>query len=162
MSENQNPQLPPNPDEAIEVDDSLHATTDKWFEYPVLVHPHHTDYAGIVWHGNYIKWMEEARIEYLNSIGLDYTEIVSHGFELPVVEVNLRYHQSLKMGDKAIVKTRLHQLRGVRMNFEYQITNLRGSTIYVSGKVVLVGIDREKGKIMRQLPSILKNALVKL
>ncbi|NEQ11944.1 MAG: acyl-CoA thioesterase, partial [Moorea sp. SIO4E2] len=32
----------------------LTATTAKWFDYPVRVHPHHTDYAGIVWHGTYI------------------------------------------------------------------------------------------------------------
>ena len=160
MSKTQKPQLPPN--QAIEVDNSLHATSEKWFEYPIVVHPHHTDYAGIVWHGNYLKWMEEARVEYLRSVGLDYTHIVNNGYELPVVEVNLRYHQSLKMGEKAIVKTRVRQLRGVRMNFEYQITDWRGSRVYVSGKVTLVGIDREKGKIMRQLPPILKNALVKL
>ena len=160
MSKTKNPQLPYN--KAIEVDNSLHATTEKWFEYPVVVHPHHTDYGGIVWHGTYLQWMEEARIEYLRSVGLDYAQVVSHGFELPVVEANLRYHRSLKMGEKAIVKTRVHQLRGVRMNFEYQITDWRGSTLYVSGRVTLVGIDREKGKIMRQLPSILKDALVKL
>ncbi len=31
---------------------------DGWFEYIVRVHPHHTDYGGVVWHGTYIAWME--------------------------------------------------------------------------------------------------------
>ena len=42
---------------------------ESWFEYPVRVQPHHTDYAGVVWHGTYLTWMEEARVECLRSIG---------------------------------------------------------------------------------------------
>ncbi len=160
MSEAENPQLPPNME--IELDESLHATTEKWFEYPVVVHPHHTDYGGIVWHGTYLSWMEEARVECLRSLGLDYGNFVKLGYELPVVEVNIRYHQSLKMGEQAIVKTRMNNIQGVRIYWDYQITNWRGSTTYVSGRVTLVGIDREKGKIMRQLPPMLLDTLVKL
>ena len=160
MSQAENPQLPPN--RSIELDDSLHATTEKWFEYPVIAYPHHTDYAGVVWHGSYIQWMEEARIECLRSLGLDYNHFVNLGYELPVVEVNLRYHQSLKLGEQAIVKTRMDNITGVRIHWDYQITNWQGAIIYVSGRVTLVGIDREKGKIMRQLPPVLKDALVKL
>ncbi len=160
MSKIRNSQLPPN--RSIELDDSLHATTEKWFEYPIVVHPHHTDYAGIVWHGTYLNWMEEARIECLRSLGLEYNNFVNLGYELPVIEINLRYHQSLKMGEQAIVKTRLNDITGVRIHWDYQITNWRGSTVYVSGRVTLVGIDRNKGKIMRRLPPVLKEALVKL
>jgi acyl-CoA thioester hydrolase len=160
LSKARKPQLPPN--RSIELDDSLHATSDKWFEYPIIVHPHHTDYGGIVWHGTYLTWMEEARVEYLRSLGLDYAHFVHLGYELPVVEVNLRYHQSLKMGEQAIVKTRMNDIRGVRLNWDYQIADWQGLTVYVSGYVTLVGIDREKGKIMRRLPSLLEKALIQL
>ena len=54
MSETHNPsQIPPS--DAIEPDKSLHATSENWFEYPIRAYPHHTDYAGIVWHGAYQK-----------------------------------------------------------------------------------------------------------
>ncbi|WP_066121810.1 thioesterase family protein [Geminocystis sp. NIES-3709] len=154
------PQL--SPTSSIELDHSFRATTEKWFEYPIIVHPHHTDYAGIVWHGNYLTWMEEARVECLRSIGINYADLVSLGCDLPVIEVNLRYHQSIRMGDHAIVKTRMDQVHGVRIHWDYQITSPDCPLIYVSGRVTLVGIDREKGKIMRQLPPLLKDALVKL
>jgi acyl-CoA thioester hydrolase len=36
----------------------------------ISVQPHHTDYAGIVWHGTYIAWMEEARVEYFKTQNL--------------------------------------------------------------------------------------------
>jgi len=55
---------------------SYQAMSANWFEYPILVYPHHTDYGGIVWHGTYLTWMEEARVECLKSIGIDFAELV--------------------------------------------------------------------------------------
>ncbi|MGQ4648907.1 hotdog domain-containing protein [Lyngbya aestuarii] len=152
-------QLPPS--SAIQAD-FLRATTEHWFEYPVVVHPHHTDYAGIVWHGTYIAWMEEARIECLRSIGIDFADWVALGCDLPVVELSLRYHRSLRMGMAAVVKTRMVEIEGVRINWDYQIHSTNGEAIFVTGRVTLVAIDLEKGKIMRQLPPTVKDALVKL
>lgn len=152
--------LPPVTD--IEVDHSLRATTDKWFEYAIKVHPHHTDYAGIVWHGNYIQWMEEARIEYLNTIGIDYIDLVKAGCELPVVELNLRYHQSLHMGESAVVKVKMSETKGVRIHWDYEVVSFSGHKMCVSGRVTLVAIDSSKGKIMRSLPPVLQDALIKL
>lgn len=140
----------------------LEATTENWFEYPVHVYPHQTDCAGIVWHGNYIAWMEEARVQYLRSIGVDYAYLVSLGCELPVVEMSLRYHRSLRMGMTAVVKTRIAQMKGVRLIFDYQIQSPDGQELYMTGSVTLVGIDTEQGKIMRKLPPVFQEALVKL
>jgi acyl-CoA thioester hydrolase len=106
--------------------------------------------------------MESARIECLRSIGIDYTDLVSLGCDLPVIEINLRYHQSMRMGEDGIVKTRMNEVQGVRIHWDYEITASNASLIYVSGRVTLVGIDREKGKIMRSLPPLLKDALIKL
>jgi acyl-CoA thioester hydrolase len=141
---------------------SLKATAENWFEYPVRAQPHHTDYAGVVWHGTYIAWMEEARIECLRSLGIDYAELVALGCELPVVELSIRYHRALRMGMAAIVKARMTDMEGVRINWDYQIRSLDGEELYLTGSVTLVAVDGEKGKILRQLPSSFKDALVKL
>ena len=76
-----------------------------WFEYVVRVHPHHTDYAGIVWHGTYLSWMEEARVESLRSIGIEFAELVNLGCDLPVVELSLRYHEPVKLGMVCLLYT---------------------------------------------------------
>jgi acyl-CoA thioester hydrolase len=62
----------------------------------------------------------------------------------------------------AVVKTRLSETKTVRMDWDYRIQSLDGDELYVTGKVTLVGIDRDKGKIVRQLPDTLQDALVKL
>lgn len=135
---------------------------ENWFEYPVQVYPHHTDCAGIVWHGSYIAWMEEARIEYLRLFGVGYDQLVDMGCELPVIELSLRYHRSLQLGNTAVIKTRMTGMAGVRMNWDYRIESVDGQTLYVTAQVKLVPIDREKGKIMRHLPSAIKDILTKL
>jgi acyl-CoA thioester hydrolase len=134
----------------------------QWFEYAVQAYPHQTDYAGIVWHGTYLTWMEEARVECLRSIGIEFADLVALGCDLPVVELSLRYHQSIRMGMSAIVKTRMTEMTGVRINWQYQIVSSDGQELYVTGLVTLVALDREKGKVLRQLPPTVKAALVKL
>lgn len=141
---------------------SLTATTENWFEYPVRAQPHHTDYLGVVWHGTYVAWMEEARVECLRSIGVDFADLVALGCDLPVVELSLRYHRPIRMGTAAVVKTRMADMEGVRINWDYQIQSLDGQELYLTGRVTLVAVDREKGKILRQLPSAMKDALLKL
>ncbi|AFY99821.1 acyl-CoA thioesterase [Calothrix sp. PCC 6303] len=133
-----------------------------WLEYPIRVYPHHTDHGGIVWHGAYLAWMEEGRIECLRSVGVDYGDIVALGCELPVVELSLRYHQSLKLGMSGVLKTRISEVTGVRINCEQVITSVDQQKLYLSAKVTLVAVDRDRGKIMRQLPATFKDALSKL
>lgn len=150
------------PTTAIARPPELEATTEPWFEYPITVFPHHTDYGGIVWHGNYIKWLEEARVACLESIGIKFSDFVQLGCDLPVVEMNSRYHRPLKMGMQAIVKVRMREMKGVRMEWDNRIESLDGKELYFTGRVVLVSIDREKGKIMRKLPPTFVAALKKI
>lgn len=133
-----------------------------WFEYRVRSHPHHTDYSGVVWHGTYISWMEEARVECLRAIGIDLTDVVALGLDLPVVELSLRYHRSIRMGMEALVKTRMAAVKGVRLIWDYQICSADSLELYVTAQVTLVAIDRQKGKIVRQLPPELSDALARL
>ncbi len=135
---------------------------DSWFEYHVRVQPHHTDYAGIVWHGTYLTWLEEARIECLRSIGIEFADLVSLGCDLQVVELSLRYHGSIQLGMAAVVKTCMTEVTGVRINWDYAIVSTDGQQLYVTAKVALVALDRERGKIMRQLPPSVKDALAKI
>ena len=136
--------------------------SNTWFDYPIRAQPHHTDYAGIVWHGTYIAWMEEARVECLRSLGIEFADLVAIGCDLPVVDLSIRYHRPIKLGMGAIVRARMSAMEGVRLNWEYLVQSLDGQEIYVSAQVALVAVDREKGKIMRQLPPTMQDALKRL
>jgi acyl-CoA thioester hydrolase len=134
---------------------------DRWFEHPITVFPHHTDFAGVVWHGTYLTWLEEARVECLQSIGVSFADFVSIGYDFPVIDLSLRYHQSLRLGDKAMVKTQM-SLQGVRIKWDNKIQSPDLQTTYVTAAVTLVPIDRQTGKVMRRLPTIVAEALSKI
>jgi acyl-CoA thioester hydrolase len=136
--------------------------SEGWFEYLVRVYPHHTDYSGVVWHGTYITWMEEARVESLRSLGIEYADWVAQGLELPVVELSLRYHRAVQMGQSVAVRTRIAATEGVRLLWDYEIRSAETQELYVTAQVTLVGVDRDKNKIIRQLPPTLKEALTRL
>ncbi len=135
---------------------------ENWFEYLVRAQPHHTDYAGIVWHGTYVTWMEEARIECLRSIGIEFADLVVLGCDLAVVELSVRYHRPIQLGMAAVVRTRMAEVTGVRINWDYAIQSQDGEELYVTAHVTLVALDREKGKIMRSLPENVQSALARL
>jgi acyl-CoA thioester hydrolase len=137
-------------------------SSNDWFEYPVHAFPHHTDYGGIVWHGTYVAWMEETRVEYLRSLGVSFADLVALGCDLPVVELSMRYHRSLRMGESAIIKARMNQMDGVRIIWDYRIEQPETQELYVTAQVTLVAVDREKGRIMRQLPSAIKDVFMRL
>ena len=133
---------------------------ENWFEYRVRSHPHHTDYAGVVWHGTYVTWMEEARVECLRSTGIEFADLVALGCDLPVVELSVRYHRAIQMGMAVAIKTRLATFKGVRLIWDYQICS--ADRLYATARVTLVAVDRQKGKIIRQLPPELEDALLRL
>jgi acyl-CoA thioester hydrolase len=138
------------------------SASDAWFEYPVRVHPHHTDYAGIVWHGTYLTWMEEARVEALRMIGIEFVDLVAMGCNLPVIDLSMRYHKAARMGQAMVIRARMGEMQGVRLHWDYEIQALDGSELYVTARVTLVAVDMAKGKIMRQLPPVMQDALSRL
>lgn len=139
----------------------MSVVAEDWFEYPIKVHPHHTDYAGVVWHGRYLQWLEEARIELLRSRGIDFAELVAIGCDLPVVDLTLRYHKSMRLGAAGILKTRMAGMEGVRIPIESELRSPDGEVLFITARVTLVAVDLEKGKVMRQLPPSVKDALIK-
>lgn len=130
--------------------------------YPIRVHPHHTDYAGVVWHGSYISWLEESRIEALRSVGVDYTSLVTLGCEIPVINLSVRYQRPVRMGMSVVVKTQLVRLEGVRIHWHSQIQSSDTQETFVTAHVTLVAIDRLKERVLRQFPPALRAALAQL
>lgn len=130
-------------------------TPPAWFKYPIRVQPHHTDYGGVVWHGTYITWMESARVECLRAANAPFEHLVEQGYDLPVVELAVRYRQPLTLGDAAIVKTRLAPVKGIRLQWLYEIeTDEAEPKLCLSGQVTLVVVDVASRKIVRRLPEV--------
>lgn len=91
--------------------------------YQHLAKYYETDQMGIIHHSNYIRWFEEARIDYMNQIGLTYKKMEDEGIISPVLEVNCQYLNMMYFDDLATIKVSITDYTGVRFAFKYEIYN---------------------------------------
>lgn len=97
--------------------------------YTHKVQYYETDKMGIAHHSNYIRWMEEARIDFLNSAGWNYASLEEHGVISPVVSVNCSYKNPVRFDDLVFIETRVEEYRGVRLKIAYTMRNAEGKTV---------------------------------
>lgn len=78
------------------------------------------DPMGVVWHGNYLKFLELARGEFLSAIGYSYQNIAEDNFYFPIVEERTKYVHSLRLSDEFVVEASLDEYIN-RMVFSFEI-----------------------------------------
>ena len=91
--------------------------------YNHKVQYYETDKMGIVHHSNYIRWMEESRISFLMSIGLDYSTLEKRGVISPVIGVNVRYRKPTYFGEEISIEVSIKEYTGVKLIFNYTMKN---------------------------------------
>jgi acyl-CoA thioester hydrolase len=106
--------------------------------------------------------MEEARVEYLRSLEIDFSAWVDHGVDLPVVDLSLQYRQPLMLGMEAAVKCWLMPRRGIRIVWQYDIQNHATQTTCAVGQTTLAPVSRQHRKVLRQLPEPVKSEMARL
>ncbi len=75
----------------------------------------------IVWHGSYIKYLEDGRESFGKHFGIGYADVCSHGYSIPLVKLNCDYKLPLRYGDSAIVETRFVNSDAAKILFEYSV-----------------------------------------
>ena len=80
-----------------------------------------TDQMGIIHHSNYIRWMEEARMNYLSRIGFPMETIEQKGFVSPVVSVQCRYKKPCRLNELIAISVRVKAYNGVKLVLEYEM-----------------------------------------
>ncbi|MNT53373.1 1,4-dihydroxy-2-naphthoyl-CoA hydrolase [compost metagenome] len=93
-----------------------------------------TDKMGVVHHSNYIRFLEEARCQFLVDVGLPYELIEENGIMMPVVGVSCEYKYPVTFGDNIVIKTRITDFTGVRYKIQYQITNKENGNLVVNAE----------------------------
>ncbi len=102
-----------------------------------------TDQMGIVYHANYIIWMEVGRVEYCRAAGIRYRDMErDDGILLAVVEANCRYASPAKYDDEVIVRTWIEQAHPRLVRFGYEIREAETSRVFATGETKHVFCDR--------------------
>ena len=124
----------------------------------VKVYYQDTDSYGIVWHGNYLKWYEQARCDLCDELGFPLDKLAADsGVIFPIVNINLRYKSAAKLYDDLIIETEIKEFTRAKIVFEQIIKNKEDETVYNVAEITAVATDLN-GKLIRHLPEDLRKA----
>jgi acyl-CoA thioester hydrolase len=118
-----------------------------------------------MWHGAYVAWLEEARVEALAAAGLAYSDLSARGLELPVVSLAIDYRQALLHGDRVEIRSQALPRRGVKLPWRSLLLDGRGGVAAEARvELVAVALDKPGGqrRLLRCLPEDLERALATL
>jgi acyl-CoA thioester hydrolase len=104
-----------------------------------------TDQMGYCYYGNYAQFYEVGRVEALRNLGFSYRSLEESGIMLPVLEFKINYHKPAFYDDLLKVKTTVHEIKGARMFFTYEMFNEKNELVN-SGETTLVFISKETNR----------------
>ena len=107
-----------------------------------------TDQMGLVHHGSYVNYFEEARIAWISNLGFSYSEMEKTGIILPVSMLNVSYLKPAYFDDNLVVNVELAEMPTSRLIFNYTIKK-NNDEVVVTGKTVLAFLNKETKRPVR-------------
>ena len=103
---------------------------------------HDTDAGGVVYYGNYLKYLEEARTEFLDKKGISIDFFRKKNFLYAVRQCSIHYHAPARYGDTITCDAQLKKLTAAQMIFEQKITDKKNGRLLVEAEVTLVSLNQ--------------------
>lgn len=106
-----------------------------------------TDRMGITHHSNYIRWMEEARVAFLEELGWGYEKLEDMGIVSPVTQAACEFKKPTTFSDLVEITVEVQEYRGVRLLLSYRMVNERTKELVAEGTSGHCFLNRE-GQVM--------------
>lgn len=103
------------------------------FTFERKINYYETDRMGVVHHSNYIRYLEEARCNWMEYMQLPMSLLEERGMTIPVLGVNCTYKHHVTFEDTIQIKLKIKEYNGVRMTISYEVIDKK------TGNIVLVG-----------------------
>lgn len=114
---------------------------------------HDIDIVGVMWHGHYLKYLENARWALMNRIGFGFEAMTASGYAWPIVEMHVKYVHAARLGDQLRVRASLVEWEN-RLVFNYLVLRADGERL-ARAKSVQVAVDVGSGALQFTTPQSL-------
>lgn len=123
---------------------------------PYLRRPqfYETDGMSIIWHGNYIAWMEEARTDFMDQLGFPYARAVEAGIDFALTDISCKYRAMTRFGEELAITVSISRLSPAKLELGYEMREASTGELKAEGTSGHFFYDRAKGR-----PVALKKAL---
>ena len=112
------------------------------------------DSMGIVWHGNYVKYIEEGRESFGKRYGISYLDIYAHNVMAPVVNMNIDFKKQVQYGDILIVETEYINQDAAKIIFHFNIFRKSDNELVATAESTQVFIDQKREMLLYTPPFI--------
>ena len=123
-------------------------------KYIHKVQYYETDRMGLTHHSNYIRWMEEARVVWLDELGFGFDKLESLGITSPILSVNCKYKNGSTSGDSVEIERKVTKYDSVKITINYVMTKVGTGELVATGSTDLCFIN-----LKTRRPVILKKEL---
>lgn len=115
-----------------------------------------TDQMGIVHHSNYIKWLEEARMDYLDQIGINYHTMEEMELASPIVSVSCQYKSAVSFGDSVSILPIITKYTGVKLTMSYEIHNTENGALCALAETTscFINLDGKPISLKKEFPEL--------
>ena len=88
---------------------------------PYLRRPqfYETDGMSIIWHGNYVRWMEEARTDFMDQLGFPYARAVEAGIDFALTDISCKYRAMTRFGEELAITVFIRRLSPAKLELGY-------------------------------------------
>jgi len=119
-----------------------HPAPRAWHEHRLRVRYGETDQMGVVYHANYLVYMEEGRTRLMDAKGCSYAELEREGWALVVRKAELRYRAPARYDEELVVRTAVDRLGGASLSFRYEVARRSDGALLAEGMTELACVDR--------------------
>lgn len=128
-------------------------------EYQIFkrrINYYETDQMQVVHHSNYIRFLEECRIDFMEQWGLSYAAMEEKGIMVPVLSVECQYLQPVRYGDTICIVPKVEVFRGVKFEVSYQIYSEDFSILHSTAKTAHCFLNKEfkPARLKKDFPEI--------
>ena len=102
--------------------------------YTHKAHYYETDAMGIIHHSNYIRWFEEARVDFLDQIGCSYAEMERRGVMSPVLSMHCDYKSMTRFNDTVTITAKVLAFNGFKLSLAYEVRDILTGDLRTTGK----------------------------
>ena len=112
----------------------------------------------VVWHGNYARYLEQARCALLDLIGYNYPQMEASGFVWPIVDMRIKYVRPIRFGQDVIVTATLAESQN-RLKIDYRIRDGASGEVLTKAHTVQVAVKADTGEMLLESPAALTDKL---
>jgi len=116
-----------------------------------------TDQMGIIHHSNYIRWFEEARVDFMEQVDFGYEKLIQLGVDIALTGLSCEYKSMVRFGETVMIHAGITTLSNARMSVSYELRDSITDELRTTGETHHCFLDSEKKRpvsLKKTLPDL--------